>query len=96
MEREEQVMDDFHVLDIASRKWSTVKTLLGPIQRFDTLAFFWNDELFTFGGCDNKYIYGDMHALHIEMEGKSSIIVTCLIPQRLNASTGKRHEQLDK
>ncbi len=58
---------DTHSLD--TKVWSRLSTHCGPLQRFDSTCIVYNNEVFAFGGCDNRFLYGDLHTLHLDMAG---------------------------
>jgi len=62
------LLDSLHVLDLDNLTWYPIQTSLGPIGRYGSTSFLHKGILYIFGGCDNRFIYGDLHCVHLNLE----------------------------
>lgn len=67
-DRNRRLLNDVHVLDLATMSWSAVKTTrTSPTPRFDhTAAVNAERYLLIFGGCSHSIFYNDLHVLDLE------------------------------
>ncbi|CAA2986442.1 acyl- -binding domain-containing 4 [Olea europaea subsp. europaea] len=67
-DRNRRLLNDVHVLDLATMSWSAVETSqTSPTPRFDhTAAVNAERYLLIFGGCSHSIFYNDLHVLDLE------------------------------